>query len=107
MLDFIKRLTTKTDYEPNRNHQKLIGNHSWIACLHIHTFVYTSQAVWQFVHKLWHTLQSGPGPGPGPSEKANPGSLEKVDPIPNFSVVVKDSFLTNLRELISNMTIVY
>ena len=37
----------------------------------------------------------------------DPGSLEKANPIPNFPVVVKDSFLTNLRELISNMTIVY
>ena len=56
---------------------------------------------------MWHTLQSGPGLGPRPSEKANPGSLEKVDPIPNFTVGVKDSFLTNLRVLISYMTIVF
>ena len=42
--------------------------------------------------KFGHTLQSGPGPRPGPSEKANP--------IPKFTVSVKDSFLTNLRVLI-------
>ena len=40
-------------------------------------------------------------------QKANPGSLEKADPIPNFTVGVKDSFLTNLRLLISNMTVVF
>ena len=32
--------------------------------------------------------------------------LEKADPIPQFTVWGKDSFLTNLRVLISNMTIV-
>ena len=52
-----------------------------------------------------HTLSSRPGPGPGLSEKADPGPLEKPDPIPKFTVRVKDSFLTNLKVLISNMTI--
>ena len=30
------------------------------------------------------------GPGPGPSEKADPRSLEKADPILEFTVWVKD-----------------
>ena len=34
-------------------------------------------------------------------------ALQKVDPIPKFTVRVKDSFLTNSRVLISNMTIVF
>ena len=54
-----------------------------------------------------HTLSSRPGPGPGLSEKADPGPLEKPDLIPKFTVRVKDSFLTNLKVLISNMTIVF
>ena len=45
-----------------------------------------------------HTLYSVPGAGPGP------GPSEKADPIPKFTVWVKDSYLTNLRVLISNMT---
>ena len=49
-----------------------------------------------------HTLQSGPGPEPGPE----PGPLERADLIPKFTVWVKDSFMTKLRVLISNMTIV-
>ena len=52
-----------------------------------------------FIYFLGHTLQSGPGPAPG--------SLEKADPIPKFTVRFKDSFQTNLRVLVSNMTIVF
>ena len=37
----------------------------------------------------------------------DPGPLKKADPIPKFTVWVKDSFLTNLRVLISNMSIVF
>ena len=48
---------------------------------------------------IGHTLESEPVPGRGPSEK--------VDPIPKFTVWVKDSFLTNSRVLISNITIVF
>ena len=40
-------------------------------------------------------------------EKADPGPLEKADPTWKFTVWVKDTFLTNLRVLISNMTIVF
>ena len=50
---------------------------------------------------------SGPRPERETSEKAEPGLLEKVDPIPKFTVLVDDSFLTNCRVLISNMTIVF
>ena len=60
-----------------------------------------------FVYFLGHTLQSGPGPAPGSLEKADPGPLEKADPIPKFTVRFKDSFQTNLRVLVSNMTIVF
>ena len=41
-----------------------------------------------------------------PSEKVDPGPLEKADPTQKFTVSVKNSFLTNLRWRISNMTIV-
>ena len=44
--------------------------------------------------------------GPWPSKKADSGLVEKADPIPKFTVWVKDSFLTYSRVLISNMTIV-
>ena len=46
-------------------------------------------------------------PGPGTSEKAYPGPLEKADSIPKFTVLVKDSYLTISRLLISNMTILF
>ena len=39
--------------------------------------------------------------------KSRLGSLEKADPIPKFTVWVKDSLITNLRMLISNMTIAF
>ena len=45
--------------------------------------------------------------GPGPSEKADPGRLEIANPIPKFTVCVKDPFLPNVRVLISNITIVF
>ena len=54
-----------------------------------------------------HTLKSGPGPGPGPSEKGEASTLEKVDPIQKSTICVKSSISTNLRVLISNMTIVF
>ena len=38
-------------------------------------------------------------PGPGPSGKA--------DPMPKFTVLAKTQFSTNLRVLISNMTIFF
>ena len=37
---------------------------------------------------------SGPRPERETSEKAEPGLLEKVDPIPKFTVLVDDSFLS-------------
>ena len=40
-------------------------------------------------------------------EKADPEPLEKVYPKPKFPSWVKISFLTNLRVLISNTTIVF
>ena len=40
------------------------------------------------------------------SEKGDPKTLEKTDPISKLSVWVKDSLMTNLRVLISNMTTV-
>ena len=40
-------------------------------------------------------------------EKADPGPLEKAYPKPKFPVCVKISFLTNLRVVISNPTIVF
>ena len=41
-------------------------------------------------------------------KKADRGwPLEKADPIPKFTVWVKDSFLTDSRVLISNMTTVF
>ena len=39
--------------------------------------------------------------------KSGPRHLEKADPIPKFTVWVKDSLKANLRVLISNMTIVF
>ena len=48
------------------------------------------------------SLADGLGPGPGSSEKAIPRILKKAGPIPNFTVWVKNSFLTNLRVLISS-----
>ena len=39
--------------------------------------------------------------------KADPGSLEKADPTWKFTLWVKNPFLTNLRVLISSMTIVF
>ena len=53
---------------------------------------------------IGHTLQSGPGLGPGPSEKADPGPIEKGSLHQN---VLKESLSTNLRVLISNMTIIF
>ena len=40
------------------------------------------------------------------SEKGDPKTLEKTDPISKLTVWVKDSLMTNLRVLISNMTTV-
>ena len=37
----------------------------------------------------------------------DPGSLEKTDPLPKFIIMAKNSFLVNLRVLISNMTIIF
>lgn len=37
--------------------------------------------------------------------KVDPGPLEKLDPMPKFTKSVKNSFLTNLSLLVSNMTI--
>ena len=55
-----------------------------------------------------HTLKSGPGPGPGASEKGEASTLENVDPIRKSTIIcVKSSISTNLRVLISNMTIVF
>ena len=77
-------------------------------CLFTHSFIYLHKpGSLTICPQIMEYFTKRTGPGPGPSEKANPGSLEEVDPIPNFTVVVKDLFLTNLRELISNMTIVY
>ena len=59
------------------------------------------------LHKDILYIKSEPGRRPRPSEKADNGSLEKVDPIPKFTVSVKNSFLTNWRLLISNMAIVF
>ena len=39
-------------------------------------------------------------------QKVDPGPLEQADPTQKFTVSVKNSFLTNLRWQISNMTIV-
>ena len=39
-------------------------------------------------------------------QKVDPGPLEQADPTQKFTVSVKNSFLTNLRWRISNMTIV-
>ena len=67
---------------------------------------FLSQLAFQGLRKLtlaWngeHILKSRPGPGPGP------GPIEKVDPTPKFTASIKDSFLTNLRALVSNTTIV-
>ena len=55
----------------------------------------------------WHTSQSGPGPWLVPSEKVDFGSLEKADPTPKFTVWVQEPFLTNLKELISNIKIYF
>ena len=41
------------------------------------------------------------------AEKADPGPLEKVDPMPKFAILVKSTFMTNQRLLISNMTIIF
>ena len=40
-------------------------------------------------------------------KKADPVPLEKADPTPKFTVLVKNLFLRNLRVLISNITIVF
>ena len=37
----------------------------------------------------------------------DPGPLEKVDPIPKFTVLTKNLFLTNLKVLIPNMTLAF
>ena len=52
-------------------------------------------------------LKIGPGPGGGPSEKPDPGPLEKADLITKFTVWVKDSFLRNLRVMISDTVIAF
>ena len=53
-------------------------------------------------------FKSEPGPRPDRTFwKMDPRPLEKADPIPKFTVWVKDSFLTNLWVLISNMTIAF
>ena len=39
--------------------------------------------------------------------KVDPGTLGKADPMPKFIITVKNSFLINLRALISNMIIVF
>ena len=44
-------------------------------------------------------------PDPDPQKKWTPEFLEKADPILKLVVLVKHSYLTNLRVLISNMTI--
>lgn len=41
---------------------------------------------------MWHTFQSKHGMGPGPSRL-----LEKADPMPTFTMLVKISFLINLK----------
>ena len=51
------------------------------------------------VRMAYFTKPTGPGPGPRTSEKA--------DPIPKFTVLVKDSYLTISRVLISSMTILF
>ena len=45
------------------------------------------------------------GLGPGSWEKTDPGPLEKADPMPKLTVRNKNSFLTNSRILIVNITI--
>ena len=40
----------------------------------------------------------------GPSEIADRGTLEKVAPMPKLSELVKNIFLINLKENISNIT---
>ena len=61
------------------------------------------------VEKIRHILQSEPAlrPGSGPSEKVEPGHLEKVDPMPECTILVKTSFLINLGVLISNFILVF
>ena len=40
-------------------------------------------------------------------ETEDPGPLEKVDPMPNFTALAKNSSLTNLMVVISNTTIAF
>ena len=43
----------------------------------------------------------------GPLEKADPEPWEKVDPMPKFTILVKNTFMANYRLLISNMTTIF
>ena len=54
-----------------------------------------------------HTLWSGLGHGSEYLEKADPGPLEKEGLIPKIIVWVKNSYLTNSKNFISNMRIVF
>ena len=47
------------------------------------------------------------GPDPDLQKNSNPGPLEKLDFSKKFTVWVKNSYLTNLKVLISNMTMLF
>ena len=42
-----------------------------------------------------------------PVEKVESRPIEKANPMPNFTVLVKNTFMTNQMLLISNMTIIF
>ena len=61
----------------------------------------------QFVNDKKSKNRRHSGTTPGPSKKVDPRTLEKMDPIPKFTMMGKNSFLIIPRLLISNMTIVF
>ena len=70
--------------------------------LFLHIFVFCIKRI--FIGILYKV---DPNPGPGLLEKVHSRPLEKADHVPKSTVWVKNSILTNLRVLISNMTIVF
>ena len=56
---------------------------------------------------MLYKADPNPDPGTEPSEKVDPKRLEKANPTPKFTIWVKDSLMTNLRVVISNMTIAF
>lgn len=84
-----------------RNERKL--RWSVIAGNHDNFFFEKRLSFWDYPNR--NTLQNGPATGP--LEKVSLGPSEKVEPTTKFTILVQNSFLINLKVLISNPRIVF